>query len=195
MQTPPHFIYLLLTVEDKRFVWHSGIDPLAAARAALHNLTGRGGLQGASTITQQLYNVTREEAGLRRSRTMPAKWRQGLWALGHQCRHSKREILATYLDRVYWGRSYHGLDAAARGYCGVTRPALSLAQSFFLVERLATPNRLRPRRIAALLRRRSIAPLFARRIGARAELLSLYDRHFAAGARLRQELAVRPARP
>lgn len=189
VHTPRHFVYLLLSVEDKRFLLHCGVDPVAAVRAAALNALGRKGLQGASTITQQLFNVGRAEAGIPRRRTLRVKWRQGLWALRYQATHSKAEVLATYLDRVYWGRAYHGLDAAAQGYCRADRSRLTLAQSFFLVERLATPNVVRPHRVARLLRRPSIAPLFARIIGSRAEVLRLYAQHFGAAERIERASA------
>lgn len=183
--TPPHFLYLLFSVEDKRFLLHGGVDPLAMLRAAGANLAGGGALQGASTLTQQLWNIAREQARARR-RTLSAKWRQWRWALRHQRRHSKRAVLAAYLERVYWGRSYHGLDEAARGYCATERPCLSVAQSFFLVERLASPNVLRPRRVVTLVRRRCIAPVL--RAADRVELLELYQRHFAPSEALRRAL-------
>jgi hypothetical protein len=191
--TPPHFVYVLLAVEDKRFLLPGGVDPLAAARAAASNLLARGSLQGASTITQQLYNVERAEQGMPRTRTLATKWRQGAWAVRAGARYSKPEVLRTYLDRVYWGRSFRGLDQAAAGYCGTRRDAVTVAQSFFLVERLATPNVARPRRVAILLTRRALAPLFRGQSARRAELLALYERHFAAAAKIRRELAARGA--
>jgi membrane peptidoglycan carboxypeptidase len=187
---PPHFVYLLLAVEDKRFLWHRGVDPVAVARATVHRLLGRRGLEGASTITQQLYQVQREARGLPRSRTVPAKWQQVWWAIRYQARRPKAAVLGEYLAGVYFGRGAYGLDAALRRFGLGPRSELGLAESFFLVERLASPNVLRPGRVAALLRRAAVAPLFQQHPRARAELLALYERHFGTGAAARIRAAV-----
>src|SRR6266487_2245630 len=57
LHVPDHFLLQLFAIEDKRFLFHPGIDPFAIVRAGISNLTGATTLQGGSTITQQLYNV------------------------------------------------------------------------------------------------------------------------------------------
>src|SRR5713101_5974719 len=66
--TPCYFVELLLWVEDKRFAVHPGVDPAAVVRATLFNFGGRRALQGASTISQQIYSI-RVARSLRFSRS------------------------------------------------------------------------------------------------------------------------------
>jgi membrane peptidoglycan carboxypeptidase len=153
--TPSHFIELLLLVEDKRFAVHLGIDPVAIARAIIFRMQGKA-LQGASTIGQQVYGIRRGRSA-RSPHTLSYKVRQSAWSLCVSTSTPKASLLGEYLDTVYWGRSYRGLDCAAAGYFNKTRRTLSVAQSFFLAERIAAPNRISVRRISNLLERVAIA--------------------------------------
>lgn len=190
LRVPEHFLAQLLQVEDKRFLLHPGVDPVALARAVVANSTGTGVTQGASTITQQLYNIRQGEKGVRR-RGLANKLRQTAWALAEETRRSKFEILKEYLDHVYWGVDYYGIDAASNGYFGTHRARLTVAQGFFLVDRLATPNLVRLSRTRSLFERRFFSELFSRNIEAREELIALYDKQFRCGAALRNSLTVR----
>ena len=180
LNVPPHFLVHLFSIEDKRFLIHPEIDPIAIVRAAASNIAGNR-LQGASTITQQLYHARSQVTGLRRQRTIAQKFRQITWAVYKNACYSKADILDQYLETVYWGRSYYGVDAAARGYFNSKRSELSVAQSFFLVERLAKPNSVSLRRIESLLQRPSIALQFAMNATAIDELETLYAKHFNCG--------------
>lgn len=188
LNVPRHFLIHLFTIEDKRFTIHPGVDPAAIVRAALADLINRD-IEGASTITQQLYDVNRERLGVARKRTFGRKIRQAIWALLEDARKSKLDILSEYLRLVYWGRSYYGLDAATRAYFGASRDAITLSQSFFLAERLATPNLALPSRVVALLERRSISFLFSEEPSSLEELISIYDRHFQCGGEIWECLA------
>lgn len=137
VRVPPHFLIQLLAIEDKRFLIHPGIDLISMTRAILSDIKQSHCFQGASTITQQLYDIRREILGLRRERTICRKMCQALWALWIEMQKSKYEILSEYLNTVYWGKSYYGLDAASWGYFKNKRDNLTIAQSFFLAERLA----------------------------------------------------------
>lgn len=182
------FLVQLLQVEDKRFFVHPGVDPIAILRAITANGTGTGALQGASTITQQLYNIRQDAKGIERSRGTSHKLSQSAWALRKEMHLSKREILSEYLDTIYWGRSYYGVDAAASGYFQTSRDKLTVAQGFFLVERLASPNSLIVGRVLSLLRRSPIAAMIAQDVSAREELLVVYEEHFPCGDELRHLL-------
>ena len=152
---PPHFLQILLLVEDKRFPIHVGLDPLAIARAAFRDVKERRIAEGASTVTQQLYDI---EAGpwAVRPTTWRRKVRQAGWALKADCGTSKLEILRAYLAAAYWGGTYYGLPDAALGYFGRSKSDLSRSESFFLVERLGSPNRPLPSRTASILSRRAV---------------------------------------
>jgi monofunctional glycosyltransferase len=137
-----------------------------------------GVLQGASTITQQLYDVRQGVRGIPRSRTLVRKLSQAAWAVAQEIQRSKYEILSEYIDGIYWGLSYYGLDAAAAGYFGASRDCLTVAQSFFLVERLASPNAASATRINTLLHRPDISRLLSQSEGGPQELDTIYDEHF-----------------
>ncbi|MCV7015101.1 biosynthetic peptidoglycan transglycosylase [Mycolicibacterium madagascariense] len=154
LNLPTHFVHLLLLIEDKRFGLHIGIDPVSMIRAAANNISG-GPLQGASTITQQLYDImeARSQNQYSRDRTITRKISQLRWALLIERHKRKSQILSDYLAYVYWGRNYFGVEAASNGYFGSSSRSLSVAESFFLAERLASPNRLLPARVEELLSR------------------------------------------
>src|SRR5260370_5740586 len=183
LSTPRYFIELLLWVEDKRFAVHFGVDPAAVMRVTLFNLSGRGALQGASTISQQIYTI-RVSSSVRFSRSLRYKLKQAGWALCASVAMSKAAILNEYLSTVYWGRSYHGLDKAARGYFNSTRTSLTIAQSFFLAERLAAPNRVSIQRISNLLGLDSIRQALSRNGAKLLDIVQLYQTIYGCGGEM-----------
>jgi membrane peptidoglycan carboxypeptidase len=181
--TPDYFVELLFWVEDKRFAVHFGMDPIAVVRAIAFNLRRGTALQGASTIAQQVYTI-RLTRSCRVYRSFPYKVKQASWSLYASAVRSKASILDEYVNTVYWGRSYHGLDNAAKGYFNATRASLSIAQSFFLAERLAAPNRVSVPRISNLLKRAPIK-LALLRNGARFnDIIDLYERIYGCGGEM-----------
>lgn len=189
IRTLPHTLEFLLLVEDKRFCMHFGVDPVAAVRALIFNMRGCR-LQGASTITQQIYKM-------RQSRTTNSSWnrsslalklRQAGWAMLFGMTNSKATLLTEYVDTVYLGKSYYGLDRAAMGYFSKTRSSLSCSQSFFLAERIANPNRVSPRRIANLLERKAILTILARHGESVADVVDTYDEIYGRGGEIWETL-------
>ena len=188
LNTPEHFVEMLLLIEDKRFSYHCGVDPFAILRAAIFNMRGQV-LQGASTIAQQLYNVrVHKQSMSRNQRTLGLKVRQSIWALYRSSRDSKSTLLREYVDRVYWGQSLYGLDEAARGYFNIDRVELSPAQSFFLAERIAMPNRCSVRRIINLVQRPAIRNILSRYGATVKEVETLYVRIYGSGGEMWQLL-------
>ncbi len=181
MRVPAHFLILLMTLEDKRFLIHPGIDPIAVLRAVLAWATGVGIHQGGSTITQQLFNLD----GSRRSgqRTLSWKCKQMSWAFREDRLRSKADILSAYLSSAYFGKGLYGLDKAAWGYFGSTRERLTIAQSFFLVDRLPRPSTVSVRRVSSVVRRPLISSLMEQ-ADSLTELIEIYETHFACGAEL-----------
>lgn len=179
LDVPTHFLEMLFLVEDKRFGSHIGVDVISTIRAVTSNLIRSGYLQGASTITQQLYDIRLSHANATyiRKRTMRRKIHQVAWAVGRELESDKCDILREYLSTVYWGKSYIGLDSAARGYFGRRRHQLTVAESFFLTERLASPNLNLGRRRHALLSRPAIQALMSQDESSDYELLQLYDQN------------------
>jgi membrane peptidoglycan carboxypeptidase len=172
VSVPGHFIEMLLWVEDKRFLIHFGVDPLAMIRAMLFNVRG-GVVQGASTISQQVYTIRWSNSG-GVCRDWRYKAKQIPWSFVHSVLNRKRDILKEYLNTIYWGRSYFGIDHAARGYFNGTRQSLSVEQSFFLAERLAAPNRASAGRISRLLMRSPIKATLGSNGSSAGQVLSVY---------------------
>jgi penicillin-binding protein 1A len=116
----PHMIDALLAVEDRRFYSHHGLDAVRIAKAAWRNWrTGRI-VEGGSTLTQQLARLEQ----LTPDRTFSRKIREATLAVRLEARYSKPQILNAYLNAVYFGDGYHGVEAASRGYFG--KPAADL---------------------------------------------------------------------
>jgi penicillin-binding protein 1A len=187
LNTPAYFVEFLFWVEDKRFAVHYGVDPIAVIRAIVFNLRRGTVLQGASTIPQQVYTI-RLSRSHRVFRSFPYKLKQVSWSLYASAARGRASILDEYVNTAYWGRSYHGLDKAAQGYFNVTRASLSIAQSFFLAERLATPNRVSVPRISNLLKRTPIKLAFLRNGASLAEIIDVYEGIFGCGGEMWQLL-------
>ncbi|MEB3348715.1 MAG: transglycosylase domain-containing protein [Cyanobacteriota bacterium] len=135
---PRVLIQALLASEDSRFWWHPGVDPIGTTRALLTNLLGGRVLEGGSTLTQQLArSLYPEQVG--EGETLERKWRELLVALQLEARFSKRDLLLSYLNRVYLGVGW-GFEDAARRYFGRSARDLDLEQAALLVGLLPSPN-------------------------------------------------------
>jgi len=135
---PNVLIQALLASEDSRFWWHPGVDPIGTSRALVTNLLGGRVLQGGSTLTQQLArSLYPDEVG--DGETLERKWRELLVALQLEARYSKRDLLLSYLNRVYLGVGW-GFEDAAQHYFGISAGGLSLEQAALLVGLLPSPN-------------------------------------------------------
>ena len=126
----------LIAVEDRRYAWHPGVDPIAVAAALEGGLAGRG-WRGASTLTMQL---VAELGGYAGRRTLPGKLRQVVGALGLELRWSKPQILEAYLNRVSFRGETRGIGAAARLLFGKEPSGLDADESLLLVAALAAPG-------------------------------------------------------
>ena len=114
-------VQAIVAVEDRRFYSHKGLDPIRIAGAALRNLRAGRIREGGSTITQQLARAGR----LTPERTFERKLREAMLAFRLEQRYSKPRILQEYLNTVYFGEGFYGVEAAARGY--FSKPASELA--------------------------------------------------------------------
>lgn len=135
---PPVLIAALLASEDSRFWWHPGVDPIGTARALLTNLLGGRVLEGGSTLTQQLArSLYPDQVG--EGETLERKWRELLVALQLEARFSKRDLLLSYLNRVYLGAGWGFEDASRRLF---DKPAARLEgeEAALLVGLLPSPN-------------------------------------------------------
>lgn len=137
---PPHLIYAVLAIEDRRFYYHFGIDPLGLLRAVFVNIGNGGVVQGGSTISQQLA----KNLFLSQERTFKRKIQEAMLALWLEWELSKDDILAAYLNRVYLGGGVYGVDAAARYYFNKDVKDISVRESAILAGMLKAPSRYSP---------------------------------------------------
>lgn len=114
------YLRALIALEDERFWYHPGVDPIAVVRAALSNLRHGRIVSGASTITMQLVRLTRP-----RPRTFRSKIVEAFEAFSLELQYSKEEILEAYLRFVPFGHNVEGLSAASYAYFG--HPASQLS--------------------------------------------------------------------
>jgi penicillin-binding protein 1A len=156
-QVSPHMIQAILSVEDRRFYQHFGIDPVRIAGAAWRNLRAGRIVEGGSTITQQLARA----AQLSAVRTYERKIREILVAARLEERYSKARILEEYLNTVYFGEGYYGVEAASRGYFGKSAADLSLADAALLAALVRSPSADAPcvSRVRATRRRNLVLAL------------------------------------
>ena len=148
---PPKLIAAVLSVEDRRFYSHFGIDPLGLARAMLRNILAGRWVQGGSTITQQLA----KNLFLTPDKTIRRKVQEALMALQIEHKFSKDEILAAYLNRVYFGAGAYGVDAASKTYFNKPARELTLWESAVLAGLLKAPSRFSPATNPDLARKRA----------------------------------------
>ena len=150
---PDHVKNAFLAAEDARFYSHPGFDLIRIAGAALHDLRAGSYVEGASTITQQLIKLTH----LSSEKTLNRKVDEAILSYRLEQLLTKDEILACYLNRVYFGGGYYGIEAAAQGYFGVHASELTLAESALLAGVLKSPATYAPHlRPEASLGRRGV---------------------------------------
>ncbi|MGQ3052153.1 MAG: penicillin-binding protein 1A [Roseateles sp.] len=145
----------LLAVEDSDFYEHSGIDYSGIARAMWRNLTHRGPLHGASTITQQLARDT----FLTKQQRWSRKVVEALLAIKIEGALSKAQILEIYMNQIYLGNRAYGFAAAAERYFGKELGQLNTAQMALLIGLPKDPNRLNPAVYPERARRRQAVVL------------------------------------
>ncbi len=135
---PSVLVDALLASEDSRFWWHPGVDPIGTGRALVTNLVGGRVLEGGSTLTQQLArSLYPDQVG--QGETLGRKWRELLVSLQLEARFSKRDLLLSYLNRVYLGVGW-GFEDASRQYFGKSAAGLELPEAALLVGLLPSPN-------------------------------------------------------
>lgn len=122
----------IIATEDAGFYTNPGVDLRGILRAFWINLTGGETLAGGSTITQQVARNLLLEADERAERTLRRKLRESIlaWQLARQ--YAKDEILATYLNQIYFGGMAYGIEAAAQTYFGESAGGLDLAECALL---------------------------------------------------------------
>ena len=140
-ELPPHLINAVISIEDRRFYAHRGIDMQAMLRALGSNMRASAIVQGGSTITQQLVRTLY----LDRRQTLTRKVREAALSIWLETKLSKHEILTRYLNNVYFGAGATGIGAAALTYFGKDASDLTLGESALLAGLIVAPSYLNPR--------------------------------------------------
>lgn len=144
----------VISIEDRKFYEHHGVDLAGTVRALFKNVDAGGVSQGGSTITQQLVKNT---FSINRKRDLTTKAREAVLAVELEKQLSKSQILEDYLNLVYFGNGAYGVQAAVERYFPDTTLAkLSLAQAALLAGLVQSPEALNPiKHPGAAARRRS----------------------------------------
>ncbi|WP_432704722.1 PBP1A family penicillin-binding protein [Ensifer sesbaniae] len=137
---PPQLIDAVLSIEDRRFMDHFGIDLRGIGRALVRNFEAGSVVEGGSTITQQLIKLQYLDS----DRTIKRKIQEFVIALWLEWKLGKQEILTRYLNSAYLGAGATGMPAAARIYFNKDIGALDLAESAMLAGLLRAPSQWNP---------------------------------------------------
>jgi len=137
---PENLINAFVTAEDNRFFEHNGIDTKGVLRAVVNLIKTGTKSQGASTITMQLAR----NAYLGHERTFNRKAKEAFLALKIEQTLSKKDIIETYLNKIYMGHRAYGVAAAAYVYYGKTLEELTLAQMAMIAGLPKAPSRFNP---------------------------------------------------
>ena len=130
----------MISVEDRRFAYHPGVDAIGIGRAIFTTASGGGRLRATSTITQQLAR----NVFLSNSRSYTRKIREGVLALALEQKFSKDQILELYLNKVYFGGGAYGVDSASRKFFNHDGKTLSLAEAAIIAGLVKAPSRYSP---------------------------------------------------
>lgn len=148
----PSTVYAFISAEDARFFEHEGVDVIRIAGAIVADIKAGSYVQGASTISQQLIKLSH----LTSEKTISRKAEEAALAYEMERQYSKEDILEMYLNYVYFGGGYYGIEAAAEGYFGVHASNLTLDQSAMLAGILKSPSGYAPHiNYAASINRRN----------------------------------------
>lgn len=137
---PPYLPGAVMAIEDRKFYYHFGIDPIGLARAMIVNARAGRTVQGGSTITQQ----TAKNLFLSPDRTAKRKIQEVLLAFWLEWTFTKDQIFSLYLNRVYLGAGTYGVDAAAQRYFGVSARDVTPYQAAVLAGLLKAPSTYNP---------------------------------------------------
>ncbi len=129
-----------IAAEDVRFYKHSGFDVKRIIGAAIADLKSGSLDQGASTISQQLIKLSH----LSSEKTFKRKIEEAILAYQMERQFEKDEILEMYLNYCYFGGGFYGIEAASRGYFGISASKISVSQAAMLAGILKSPSRYAP---------------------------------------------------
>ena len=140
---PTNLVNAIVSIEDHRFFNHRGIDSIRIAGAFLRNLRSNSGLQGGSTLTQQLIKLTYFSTSTA-DQTLSRKVQEAWLAIQLERTATKQEILTYYVNKVYMSNGNYGMQTAAENYYGKELKDLSIPQLALLAGMPQAPNQYDP---------------------------------------------------
>jgi 1A family penicillin-binding protein len=152
---PTSLINAIISIEDKEFFSHTGINFRGVARAFLTNLSRGWATQGGSSLTQQLAKVL----FLTPQKTITRKIREALLAVKIELELTKEEILERYFNKIYFGHSAYGVETASRIYFGKSATELSIGEASLIAGLPKAPNTYSPLKNPTLAKRRQMLVL------------------------------------
>ena len=141
---PGYIVPALVSEEDSRFWQHHGVDFIGILRATVINWKAGQIRQGGSTLTMQLARNSFPDVLPYSDRSFRRKILEIMVSLQIEKHLPKEKILECYLNRVYFGSGFFGIEAAARGYFGKPARELTLSECATLAGMLRSPNKLSP---------------------------------------------------
>ena len=139
-EIPESLKWAVVSVEDKNFFEHKGLDFKAIARAILYDLRLKKPVQGASTITQQLIR----SYFLTRKKTLKRKTREIILTLEIERRYSKDQILEWYFNLIPFGGNIYGVEEASQTFFGKHISDISLPEAAILAALIRSPSYFSP---------------------------------------------------
>ena len=137
---PDYVPAAFVAIEDRRFYMHPGFDPIGMSRAMAANMRAGRVVQGGSTLTQQLA----KNLFLTPDQNLKRKVQELMLAVWLEMKFSKQEILALYLNRVYFGAGAYGIEAASQRYFDKSAKDLTVGEAALLAGLLKAPSRYSP---------------------------------------------------
>ena len=188
-QISPYFKDAVIAVEDHRYYYHPGIDPIGTARALLHDLRGGGGVEGGSTITQQLARTL----FLSNARTPARKAKEAALAVMLEVFLSKKEIVTLYMNRIFLGGGIYGVETMSEKMLRKPASKLTLGEAALIAGIIRNPAGYSPWNHLEASRERSYVVLqrmreekkitAAQEQQARAEHIRIYEQPSVSSAR------------
>ena len=139
-ELPDYVPQAFISIEDKQFYKHNGLNIGRIFKAGLKNLISGYAKEGASTITQQLIKNTH----LSNEKTLSRKIQEAYLAIQLEKKYDKDDILETYLNVIYFGNGAYGIESAAQNYFGHSAKELTLDESAILAGLIKSPKTYSP---------------------------------------------------
>lgn len=151
-ELPQTYLNAVISVEDKRFYGHPGIDPIAIGRAVVNDIKAGSFVEGGSTITQQLA----KNLYFSQQKELTRKAAEVFMAFHIENNYDKEEILEIYLNTIYFGDGYYCVRDASEGYFGKEPKDMSMDECTLLAGIPNAPSVYAPTKNPELARQRQL---------------------------------------